>query len=277
MEIKLEKVSVVFKGNGGRKEQALKQVSFTLKDGEAVALMGPIGSGKSTLLRMIAGLLKPTAGRLQVNDDKGLIVLSIQEPQRGFFAATVREEVAFGPENLGLTQTEVDRRVAWALGLVGLKREKWESSPFRLSGGEQRRVALASALAMQPSFLLLDEPTIGLDGPGETALKSALLQIRAETDIGLLVASHDPDFLYPLTKRVLLLAGGELQADTTWGPLVENFSLLAAHGLALPFLLGLLYRLKEKGAPVEAVQDSPEEAWRELTRFYQQSKEGAGS
>ena len=272
MEITLDEISVVYP----RKDaplMALNKVSFAIKTGEAVALLGPIGSGKSTLLQVMAGLLKPTSGRLSIRGQDGPIVLSIQEPQRGFFAATVREEVAFGPENLDLDPAEIEARVAWALTAVDLDRDKWETSPLQLSGGEQRRVALAAALAMKPRFLLLDEPTIGLDGPGEEALCQTLQRIRTETAVGLLVASHDPDFLYMLTDRVLVLVEGELRADTTWGTWAQKAAAVAPD-LKLPFLLELLRRLAEAGAPVNAAPETPADAWNELFRLRREQEKG---
>ncbi len=157
MEINLKDVSVVFSRTGDQHFKALNKISFLFKQGETVALMGPTGSGKSTLLRVMAGLIKPTSGQLSLSGDLQSVILSIQEPHRGFFAATVREEVAFGPENLRLSQSEVKERTKWALTAVELPKEKWEVPPFLLSGGEQRRVALASVLAMKPQILLLDE------------------------------------------------------------------------------------------------------------------------
>ena len=276
MELKADKLTMVFTREGEEKKRALDKVSLRIKAGEAVALIGPIGSGKSTLLRILAGLVKPTSGRVTVEGGTGPVVLAIQEPQRGFFAATVREEVAFGPENLDLDPVEVAARVAWALTAVNLKEERWAVSPFQLSGGEQRRVALAAALAMKPRFLLLDEPTIGLDGPGQAALIETLRKIQAETALGLLVASHDPDFLFSFTRRVLVLIDGKLTADTTWGGLTQRGASLGAQNLELPFLLSLLRRLQAAGAPVEAAQETMEGAWAELTCLCRErKKEGA--
>ena len=277
MELKADKLTMVFTREGEEKKRALDKVSLRIKAGEAVALIGPIGSGKSTLLRILAGLVKPTSGRVTVEGrEEGPVVLAIQEPQRGFFAATVREEVAFGPENLELPPAEVAARVEWALTAVNLRKERWTASPFQLSGGEQRRVALAAALAMKPRFLLLDEPTIGLDGPGQAALVETLRRIRAETGLGLLVASHDPDFLFALTRRVLVLVDGKLTADSTWGGLLQTGPALETQGLELPFLLSLLHRLQAAGAPVAAAQETPEEAWAELTRFSRARRQEGG-
>lgn len=277
MEINLKEVSVVFSYTKDQRFKALNEISFSFKQGETVALMGPTGSGKSTLLRVIAGLLKPTSGQLNVRGDLKSVVLSIQEPHRGFFAATVREEVEFGPENLGLSHSEVKARAKWALTAVELPVEKWEVSPFLLSGGEQRRVALASVLAMKPQVLLLDEPTIGLDGPGKQTLINLLTKFKEEIGISLLIASHDPDFLFSLTRRVILLDKGKLQMDSTWGGLVKKHRELETMGLELPLLLRVLLRLKEKGAPVSPEQDQELKAREELRKLMKKEPKGDGN
>ncbi len=274
MEINLKDVSVVFSRTGDQHFKALNKISFLFKQGETVALMGPTGSGKSTLLRVMAGLIKPTSGQLSLSGDLQSVILSIQEPHRGFFAATVREEVAFGPENLRLSQSEVKERTKWALTAVELPKEKWEVPPFLLSGGEQRRVALASVLAMKPQILLLDEPTIGLDGPGKQNLISLLKKINNELGVSLLIASHDPDFLFSLTRRVLLLDRGQLQMDTTWGALVKKTRELKKTGLELPLILRVLLQLKEKGVPVDPGQDQEAKARGELEKLVKEESEG---
>ncbi|NLW55889.1 MAG: ABC transporter ATP-binding protein [Firmicutes bacterium] len=273
MELKLEAVTVEFHRGERQRHQALKEVTFSLQAGEAVALLGPTGAGKSTLLRVRAGLVKPTAGRGSGRQD-GAVALAIQEPDRGFFAATVREEVQFGPDNLGLSNKESAARVDWALQLVRLPVAKWEVSPFQLSGGEQRRVALASVLAMRPRILLLDEPTIGLDRAGKEALIFILQRLIKEEGIGVLIASHDPDFLYAVTRRVLLLEQGVLRADGPWGRLGEDLASFAALGLKLPLLLAVLRELKAAGAPVNPEQDSAAEAKEELRKLLRHQREG---
>lgn len=273
MELKLEAVSVEFlQGEGGR-HQALNRTTLSLQSGEAVALLGSTGAGKSTLLRVIAGLVKPTSGQVH-GVREGAVALAIQEPDRGFFAATVKEEVQFGPDNQGFTKKESARRAAWALEMVQLPVAKWEVSPFRLSGGEQRRVALASVLAMRPRFLLLDEPTIGLDQPGKDALILILKKLMREETMSILIASHDPDFLYMVTRRVLLLDQGMLRADCAWGRLGENYATFAALGLKLPLLLTVLRQLKAVGAPVNTEQDSATEAREELSKLLRQKGKG---
>ncbi|HBG16220.1 MAG TPA: hypothetical protein DDW93_05520, partial [Firmicutes bacterium] len=157
---------------------------------------------------------------------------------------------------------------------VELPVEKWEVPPFLLSGGEQRRVALASAIAMKPRFLLLDEPTIGLDRTGKESLVILLKKIRSETKMGLLIASHEPNFLYAITNRVLLLEQGVLRADTTWGLLAARFQPFAELGLELPLLLSVLLQLKAEGAQVNPEQNMETEALKELRQFLRKEREG---
>src|SRR5690554_4902920 len=190
LEIKLLDVSVNYHSGTAWQTQALAGVNLSVREGEEVALVGPTGSGKSTLLRVAAGLLLPEKGKVEAPQEAG-VALSIQEPQRGFFASTVWEEVSFGPENLDLPAAGVRERVRWALRVAGLPEEKWEVSPFSLSGGEQRRLALASVLSMRPRFLLLDEPSAGLDAPGKRDLTAVLRKLVKETGTALVLASHE--------------------------------------------------------------------------------------
>lgn len=268
MELVLDKVTVEFNRGTDRRVRALADITLKITEGESVALVGPSGAGKSTLLRLLAGLITPNSGRTtDLRELGGRVALAIQEPQRGFFAATVREEVAFGPENQDFGSAAVKERVEWALKAVGLPEEKWERSPFSLSGGEQRRVALASVLSMRPSFLLLDEPTAGLDGPGRSQLTEVLRKLPAIAGVSLVIASHEPDFLFPLTKRVLLLKKGAIAQDTTWGRLAEEPGALTALGLELPAVLRILKMLAERGAPVNPAQDSYAAALEELRKL----------
>ncbi len=275
MELKLEAVTVEYVQGEKRRHRALDQVTLSLRAGETVALLGPTGAGKSTLLRVMAGLIKPSAGQVK-GLTEGMVALAIQEPDRGFFAATVREEVQFGPDNLGLDRQESAARVDWALRLVQLPEAKWDVSPFRLSGGEQRRVALAAVLAMQPRILLLDEPTIGLDRAGKEALVALLQKLSREEGIGLVIASHDPDFLYTVTRRVLLLEQGVLRADVPWGRFKEDLAGYPVPGIRIPLLLTVLRALEAAGAPVNPEQDSAAEAEAELQKLRRHRRKGAG-
>ena len=268
MGLVLNNVSVIYHPKTRWETSALSGISLHLKKGETVALMGPSGSGKSTLLRLLTGLILPSAGETQGLKSGSRVVLSIQEPQRGFFAPTVWEEVGFGPDNLNLSSEEVEQRVVWALRAVYLPKGKWRLSPWRLSGGEQRRVALASVIAMRPDFLLLDEPTAGLDSPGRKQLTELLLGLREKYHFSLVIASHEPDFLFPLTKRILLLEKGRLALDTDWRKIAMKPETLTESGLELPTLLRVLRVLAQRGVPIDPCPTSFSQALLELNRFF---------
>jgi energy-coupling factor transport system ATP-binding protein len=197
--------------------KAIDSIHFTLEAGETVALVGPSGAGKSSLLRVLAGLIPLTEGAL-IKAEPGQTGFVFQEPHRGFFAQTVWEEVSFGPENQKLSADEVRRRVVEALHQVGIGEELWHRSPFLLSGGEQRRLALAAVLSMRPSVLFLDEPTIGLDEPGRAMLINLLHTLRTNScnRLPMLIISHDSDFLFRLTERVVVMNRGRIIADAPW-------------------------------------------------------------
>ncbi|NLY89861.1 MAG: ATP-binding cassette domain-containing protein [Firmicutes bacterium] len=266
LEIRLSGVSVDYYPGTAWQTRALAGVNLLVGENEEIALLGPGGAGKSTLLRVMAGLLAPGKGQVLVPEG-GRVALALQEPQRGFFAATAWEEVAFGPENFGLGAGEVEERVRWALSAVGLPEEKWSRSPFALSGGEQRRLALAAVLSMRPRFLLLDEPAAGLDAWGKRDLGRILRELVKKTGMTLVMTGHEVDFVFPLTRRVLVLARGRLAADTTWGRLGRDPVLLEQLGLELPTALRLLRRLAEKGAPVDPGQESLEGAIEEFRKL----------
>lgn len=266
LEIRLSDVSVDYYPGTAWQTRALAGVNLLVGENEQIALLGPSGAGKSTLLRVMAGLLVPGRGQALVPEG-GRVALALQEPQRGFFAATAWEEAAFGPENLALGAGAVEERVRWALSAVGLPEEKWAWPPFALSGGEQRRLALASVLSLRPRFLLLDEPVAGVDAQGKRDLSRILRELAQETGITLVITAHEADFVFPLTRRVLVLDRGRLAADPSWGRLGEDPGLLEKLGLELPAALRLLYRLAEKGAPVEPGQESLEGALEEFRKL----------
>jgi energy-coupling factor transporter ATP-binding protein EcfA2 len=266
LAIGLSAVTVDYYPGTAWQTRALAGVNLLVGENEEIALLGPSGAGKSTLLRVMAGLLAPGNGQATVPAG-GRVALAVQEPQRGFFAATAWEEAAFGPENLGLGAGEVEKRVKWALAATGLPEEKWSWPPFALSTGEQRRLALASVLALRPRFLLLDEPVAGLDARGKQDLSRILRELVRETGMTLVITAHEADFLFPLTRRVLVLDRGELVADTSWGRLGEDPAVLEELGLELPTALRLLRRLAERGAPVAPGQESWEKAMEEFRRL----------
>jgi energy-coupling factor transport system ATP-binding protein len=256
---------------------ALRGVSLEIAPGERVGIVGRTGSGKSTLVQHLAGLLKPTSGRVLLNGvaaharssaaQRRKLALAFQYPEHQIFEHTVWREVAFGPRNLGLGQDEIAARVAWALEMVGLGVEEMGGRvPFTLSGGEMRRVALASVLAMRPEVLILDEPTAGLDPHGRRALLAQVRRWQDEIGMTLVLVSHDLDELARVVERVVLLNDGQVATDGPARRVLSDGPLLRAAGLDVPQPVALLQMLREAGWEVRIDRLLPETAAEEILR-----------
>ncbi len=258
MPIVLEKLSHHYK-SGPNTAIALEDIDLTIKDGELLALIGHTGSGKSTLAQHLNGLLEPTSGRVLLNGEdinqKGAnrralrfqIGLVFQYPEHQLFEETVYKDIAFGPKNMGLSEDEIDDRVRGAMARVGLEFDEMKDrSPFELSGGQMRRVALAGVLAMQPKVLVLDEPTAGLDPRARDYLLRDVKQLNEEGTTVVLI-SHAMDEVARLATRVAVLQKGKLVME---GPTDEVFiqqERLAKMGLDVPEAFKLALRLQEEG------------------------------
>ena len=242
--IEAENVHFAYNGKG-----VLKGIDFRMGN-EIVALVGPNGSGKTTLAKHFNGLLKPSKGRVLVDglDTREHTVAELsrkvgyvfQNPEHMFFEESVFNEVAFGPRNLGLSEDEVEERVRWALESVGLSGFE-ERSPYSLSGGEKQRLAIACVLAMKPKYLILDEPTTGLDARAEEEVTKVIRSLH-ESGHGILLITHDMDLVVRLAERVVLLHHGEKAFD---GPVEEFFTAfdVERYGLERPELIDLGERL----------------------------------
>lgn len=254
-------------GQGSR--PALRGVSLTIARGEAVALMGPTGAGKSTLAQVMSGLLRPSSGeafwdglpvqqalrragrgRKQAGPGRLPVAYLFQNPEHQLFESTVFDDVAFGPRNLGIAPGEVEERVAQALEAVGLEREAMAArSPFGLSGGEQRRAALAGILALEPEILILDEPTAGLDPAGAERLLS-LLEDLHRSGRGLVVVTHRLEEVAGFVERILVLQDGRLVLDGPLSTALAHPDRLAALGVEPPIPLQLAERLRRRHLPL---------------------------
>ena len=258
MPIVLEGVSHHYK-SGPRTAVALDDINLTIQDGELLALIGHTGSGKSTLAQHLNGLLTPSTGRVLLDGEdinqKGAnrralrfqVGLVFQYPEHQLFEETVYKDIAFGPKNMGLSEEEIDTRVKAAMERVGLEVEEMKGrSPFELSGGQMRRVALAGGLAMQPRVLVLDEPTAGLDPRARDFLLQDILQLNQEGTT-VVVISHAMDEVARLAARVAVLEKGKLVME---GPTTQVFTQqerLAGMGLDVPEAFKLARRLKDEG------------------------------
>ena len=258
---------------------ALQGVSLEFGPGERVGILGPTGSGKSTLVQHLAGLLAPTAGQVWLDGvaahkrtagaraRRRRVGLAFQYPEHQIFEQTVFREVAFGPRNMGLDETQVAARVRWALTMVGLEPLGMEQRvPFTLSGGEMRRVALASILAMHPDVLILDEPTAGLDPRGRRELLDRIRGWQEETGLTLVLVSHSLEDLARVVDRAVLLALGQVVADGPVRSVLSDSRRLLAAGLEAPPSVLLLESLREAGWQVRTDRLLPEEASAEILR-----------
>lgn len=234
--------------------KALEQIDLQVLPGQMVALLGANGSGKTTLIKILAGLLKPARGRVKIlgerpgKDLHNKIGLVFQNPQDQLFASTVEEDVAFGPRNLGLDEAEVQRRVHSALESVGAS-ALCRRSIHHLSLGEQKRVAIAGILAMEPGILMLDEPTAGLDPAGEIRMMTLLQRLNREKSITVLMATHAVDLLPLFADRIMVMHKGFKKAEGAPAEIFSNARMLEETGLRPPYIAELFQALENFSGP----------------------------
>ena len=245
--------------------KALDNVSFAVNRGEFIGIIGHTGSGKSTLMQQMNGLLKPTSGKVLLDgqdiwSDRKLprqarfrVGLVFQYPEYQLFEETCYKDIAFGPKNMGLKPEEIDRRVREAAASVGLREDQLEMSPFDLSGGQKRRVAIAGVLAMEPEVLILDEPTAGLDPAGREEILGHIEHYRQSHNATIMMVSHSMDDVARLTDRLLVMNGSHLAMDGTPAEVFQRAEELLEMGLNIPQVTRVFLELKKMGAPVEPV------------------------
>ena len=245
--------------------KALDNVSFGVNRGEFIGIIGHTGSGKSTLMQQLNGLLKPTSGQVLLDgvdiwSDKKLtrqarfrVGLVFQYPEYQLFEETVYRDIAFGPKNMGLPNDEIDRRVREAAGFVGLTEAQLKASPFDLSGGQKRRVAIAGVIAMEPEVLILDEPTAGLDPVGREEILSNIQAYRRAKNATIMMVSHSMSDVARLTERLLVMNGSRLAMDGTPEQVFARAQELLDMGLDIPPVTRVFLKLREMGLDVEPV------------------------
>ncbi|AYO29447.1 energy-coupling factor transporter ATPase [Biomaibacter acetigenes] len=258
---------------------ALKDVNWEIADGEFWGLIGHTGSGKSTLIQHLNGLLKPTSGEIIVDGvnlhSKGVNIKNIRQkvglvfqyPEHQLFEETVEKDVAFGPRNMNLSEEQVEKRVREALELVGLNYgEVKDKSPFELSGGQMRRVAIAGVLAMNPEVLILDEPTAGLDPRGRDEILDEIVTLRKKRNITVILVSHSMEDIAKLVDKIAVMHRGKMIKSGPPREIFGDYRGLTAMGLGIPQITELMLRLREKGKAVAGDILTVEEAGVEILK-----------
>ncbi|HZJ83228.1 MAG TPA: energy-coupling factor transporter ATPase [Clostridia bacterium] len=263
MLIKAKDLTHIYMEGGPFQSTALDGVDLEIHDNEFVGLIGHTGSGKSTLVQHLNGLLKPTGGSLEVNGIKvenkskemrklrQSVGLVFQYPEHQLFEETVYLDIAFGPKNLGYSGEELDQRIKGSMELVGLDYETIKDrSPFELSGGQRRRVAIAGVLAMKPKILILDEPTAGLDPRGRDEILGQIHTLHKNDDLTIILVSHSMEDIAKLVDRIIVMNHGKIALDDTPGQVFKNSQGLNNMGLAIPRITQLMESLRANGMDV---------------------------
>ncbi|SHJ96226.1 energy-coupling factor transport system ATP-binding protein [Geosporobacter subterraneus DSM 17957] len=280
MSIIVENLTHIYNPNSPFETTALKDVSFQIEKGDFIGLIGHTGSGKSTLIQHLNGLLKASSGKIYVNDfeitkkDVKLreirqkVGLVFQYPEHQLFEETIYKDVAFGPINLGLSQEEADQRVREAIQLVGLSFEDVkERSPFELSGGQRRRVAIAGVVAMRPEVLILDEPTAGLDPKGRDEILDQIKNLHNRYKMTVVLVSHSMEDIARLVDKIIVMHKGTVALQGTPREVFQHVELLESIGLAIPQITYLMRKLKAMGKPIRDDVLTIEEAKSEIINW----------
>ena len=276
MGIRLENVCYTYGSDTTSEIKALNNVNLEINKGEFVAIIGHTGSGKSTLIQHFNGLERPKSGNVFYNDEniyennydlrklRCKVGLVFQYPEHQLFEIDVLTDVCFGPKNQGLSQQECEARALEALKLVGLKEKYYKSSPFELSGGQKRRVAIAGVLAMRPKVLVLDEPTAGLDPKGRDEILDQIAYLHKESDLTVILVSHSMEDIARYADRLIVMNSGEVMYNDTPKNVFAHYQELEKVGLAAPQVTYIMHDLKMKGFPVGVTATTVEEAADEI-------------
>ena len=280
MPIIIDKVSHIYGQDTNTPIKALNNINLVIPDGQFIGIIGHTGSGKSTLVQHLNGLMKATAGNIYFNgediddddfDKKKLrskVGLVFQYPEHQLFETDVFTDVCFGPKNLGLSKTEVELRAYEALKLVGLDDEYFYQSPFDLSGGQKRRVAIAGVLAMKPQVLVLDEPTAGLDPKGRDEILEQISKLKKETGITVILVSHSMDDVARYVERIIVMNRGCVVYDDAPREVFRHYRELEEIGLAAPQVTYMMKDLQEHGYDVSDNVTTIDEAKDEIMRYF---------
>ena len=288
MSIKAVDLCFTYGAGTAFEQQALKHVNFEIQDGEFVGLIGHTGSGKSTLIQHLNGLERATSGHIFYNGTdiysdgynmkelRSKVGLVFQYPEHQLFEVDVLTDVCFGPKNQGLDQDEASERAKQALALVGMGPEYYEQSPFELSGGQKRRVAIAGVLAMEPEVLILDEPTAGLDPRGRDDLLNKLKALHEGRGLTIILVSHSMEDVARFAGRLMVMNHGEKVFDGTPKEVFRHYKELEQIGLAAPQITYLVHDLRHMGLEIDEDITTVPEARDAILKLYQKQQERAG-
>ena len=280
MSIKLEHINYIYGEGTAYEKHALKDINLEIPDGQFVGIIGHTGSGKSTLIQHLNGLIKATSGVVYYNGEniyaegysmkelRSHVGLVFQYPEYQLFEADVLSDVCFGPKNLGLSEEEVKMRSLEALHQVGLKEKYYDKSPFDLSGGQKRRVAIAGILAMHPEVLILDEPTAGLDPKGRDDILDQIAKLHKERGITVNLVSHSMEDVAKYVDRIIVMDHGCMKFDGEPKKVFEHYKELESIGLSAPQVTYVMQDLKEKGFDVDVHAITVEEAKQSILQVF---------
>ena len=283
-EIILDKINYTYSDGTAYEIQALKDVNLQIHQGEFIGIIGHTGSGKSTLTQLLNGLLRASSGSIYVDgqdiydegyDMKALrskVGLVFQYPDHQLFETTCFEDVCFGPKNQGLSQQECEARALEALKLVGLKEKYYKSSPFELSGGQKRRVAIAGVLAMRPKVLVLDEPTAGLDPKGRDRILGQIQEYQQDQKNTVLIVSHSMEDVAKFAKKVLVMNQSKVFMYDDTEKVFEHASEIEQMGLAVPQVTKIFMRLADMGYPVDPHTYTIQAAKQQVLRLFEEQE-----
>lgn len=285
MPLELKNVSYIYQPNTPNESTALNNVSLTINDGEFIGIIGHTGSGKSTLVQLLCGLLAPTSGQVFIDGvdinakdtpkaerkkHRLQVGMVFQYPEHQLFEETVIADIAFGPKNLGFAEKEARALAKSAMKTVGLSSDLAKSSPFDLSGGQKRRVAIAGVLAMNPKYLILDEPTAGLDPQGREEILAEVQSLRQKLGITVILVSHSMDDVARFADRLLVLNDSQLYMQGTSQEIFARAEEMRALGLDIPVVTAILKRLAQEGWDIDTSIVDLDQARAEITRAWRQ-------
>ena len=289
MSIKIENLTHVYMQNGPFEKKALDDVNIDIKDGEFVALIGHTGSGKSTLIQHMNGLLEATSGKIIVDGDditkegvklsdvRKKVGLVFQYPEYQLFEETIEKDISYGPTNLGLDKDEIHRRVIKSMEMVGLDYEFYKNkSPFDLSGGQKRRVAIAGVVAMEPKILILDEPTAGLDPKGRDDILDQIKILHEKYNMTIILVSHSMEDVAKIAEKVIVMNKGKVALQGTPSEIFKEVDTLEKIGLGVPQVTYLMRELRNKGFNVSDEVYTIEQCKKELLKIFKNNKNSEG-